>query len=157
MGKNALEGTDFVCVSDLLDDLGNFVVLVSRLDQSDGGLGGFVGSEDDISFLAGDGGIFVGLDDDCVASEGSESVDMDSEFNFDEVSFFDAGGILLEGRVVSADLVDGEGGGEGESLEDGFFIINFGEFLVDEAVAPQAELEDLASDGDLFEEFGENL
>ena len=157
MGKNALEGTDLVCISDLLDDLGDFIVLVSRLDESESGLGGFVGGKDDISFLAGDGGIFVGLDDDGVASKGGKSIDMDSELNFDEVSFFDAGGIFLEGRVVSADLVDGDGRGEGKSLEDGFFIINFGEFLVDEAVAPQAELEDLASDGHLFEEFGENL
>lgn len=86
-----------------------------------------------------------------MASESGESVDMDSKFNFDKISFLDAGGVFLEGRVVSTDLIDGYGGGEGESLEDRFFIIDFGEFLVDETVTPQAEFEDFTADGDLFE------
>jgi hypothetical protein len=37
------------------------------------------------------------------------------------------------------------------------FIIDFGEFFVDLAVRPEAELENFGANGDLFYEFGENL
>ena len=63
----------------------------------------------------------------------------------------------MEGRVVSTILVDWDGGGESESFEYLLFIIDFGEFLVDLAVRPEAELENFGADGDLFDEFGENL
>lgn len=79
-----------------MDDFGDFVVEVSGLDEAEGGLGSFVGGKDDIGFFAGDGGVFVGLDDDCVGDEGCEAVDVDSEFDFDEISFFDVGGVFLE-------------------------------------------------------------
>ena len=95
--KHSLERTDLICVSNLLDDLSNLIVLVSGLDESDGGLSGFVGSKDDISFLSSDGSIFVRLDNDSMTSKGGKSVDMDTEFNFDKISFFDAGGVFLEG------------------------------------------------------------
>ena len=60
-----------------------------------------------------------------------KSINMNSEFNFNKISFFDVGGIFLERCIVSTDLVDGDGGGRGESFEDRFFIVDFGEFLVD--------------------------
>lgn len=97
MRKHSLEWADLIRVSNLLDDLSNLIVLVSWLDESESCLGSFVGSEDDISFLAGDGGIFVRLDNDSVTSKGGKSINMDTEFNFDKVSFFDASGIFLEG------------------------------------------------------------
>ena len=58
---------------------------------------------------------------------------------------------------MSADLVDGDGCGEGHSFEDSFFIIDFGEFLVDLVVTPEAEFEDFTADGYLFDEFSEYL
>ena len=58
---------------------------------------------------------------------------------------------------MSADFVDGDGGGESHSFEDSFFIIDFGEFFVDETVAPEAEFEYLATHRDLFDEFGQHL
>ena len=140
-----------------MDNLGHLVVGVAGLDQPECGLGCLVCCEDDICLFAGDGGIFVGLNDEGVGGQGGKSIDMDSEFNFDEIPFLDGGGVLLEGRIVSADLVGGDGGGEGETLEDGFFIIDFGEFFVDETVAPEAEFEYLATHRDLFDEFGQHL
>jgi len=157
MGQNSLDGVDLVGVGHFLDNLSHFIVVVAGFDQPQGGLGGFVGGKDHVGLLAGDGGIFVGLDDQGVSSECCESIDVHSDFNFDEVSLLDVGGVLLDGGVISTDLVGGDGGGEGEAFEDGFFIIDLGKFLVDEAVAPEAEFEDLASDGYLFDEFGENL
>ena len=58
---------------------------------------------------------------------------------------------------MSTDLVDRNGGGEGHSFEDGFFIIDFGEFFVDETVTPQTELKDFATNRDLFDKFAENI
>ena len=46
---------------------------------------------------------------------------------------------------MSADLVDGDGCGEGHSFEDSFFIIDFREFLIDLVVAPEAELKDFTA------------
>ena len=86
-----------------------------------------------------------------------ESVDMHSEFDLYKVPFFDVGGIFLQGAKVATDLIDGDGGGEGESLENWFFIIDFGEFFIDEAIGPEAEFEDFGVDGYLLDEFGENL
>lgn len=37
---------------------------------------------------------------------------------------------------MSCQLIDRDSGREGESFEDGFFVVNFAEFLVDEAVGP---------------------
>ena len=66
----------------------------------------------------------------------SESINMDTELYFNKVSFLDIDWILLEWWEMSTDLVDRNGGGEGHSFEDGFFIIDFGEFFVDETVTP---------------------
>ena len=148
--KHSFKRTDLIRISDLLDDFSDLIVLMSWLDKSESCLRCFISSKDDISLLSSDWSIFVRLNNNSMASESGKSVNMDSKFNFNKISFFDAGGILLKGRVVSTDLIDGDCGGEGESLEDRFFIINFGEFLVDETVTPQAEFEDFTADGDLF-------
>lgn len=104
----------------------------------------FVGGQDDVGLLAGDGGMLVGLDNDGVGDEGGESVDVDSKFQLNQVSLLDVGGVFREGRVVSADLVDGDGGGEGQTLEC-VLLVDLVQLLVDLVVSPQAEFEDLAS------------
>lgn len=71
---------------------------------------------------------------------------MDSKFDFYEISFFDVDGFFGYGGKVGTDFVDGDGGWEGKSFEDWFFIIDFGEFFVDLIVSPQAEFEDFGSD-----------
>ena len=105
MGEHTFEGVHIVGSGNLLDHLGHVVVELSRLDQPDGSLSGLVGSQDDIGLLAGDGGILVGLDDQGVGHEGCESVDVDSEFDLDEITFLDGGGVLLEGGEEAADFV----------------------------------------------------
>ena len=79
---------------------------------------------------------------------------MYSKFYFDKISFFDVGGIFLKRWIVSTDLVDWDGSREGKSFENGFFIIDFGKFFVDETITPEAKFEDFASDSNLLDEFG---
>ena len=109
-------------------------------------MGGFVGSKDDICLFTGDGSIFVRLNNQSVGSKRCESINVNSKFDLDKISFLDVDRVFLEWGEVSTDFVDGDGGGKGESFEDWFFIINFAEFFVDEVVAPEAELKDFASD-----------
>ena len=155
--KHTLQGSDLVGIRHLLDDLSDLVVEVSGLDEPECGLSSFVGSQDNVGFLSGDGSIFIGLDDDGVSNKGSEPIDVYSQLDFDEITFLDEGGVLLKGSKVTAYFVGGDGGGEGEALEDWFFIIDLGEFLVDLAVGPEAELEGLGTNYDLFEKTTENL
>ena len=77
---------------------------------------------------------------------------MNSQFYLDEVSFFDVGGVFLEGSIVAADLVDGDGGGEGEALEGRFFVIDLGQFIVDLAVRIQAEFVGLGAYSQLLQQ-----
>jgi hypothetical protein len=151
VGQHSLHWVHLVGITDLLDDFSDLVVEVSGLEESECGLGGFVGSKDDISLLASDGGVLIGLHDDGVGSKGCEAIDMCSEFNLDEVSLLDVGGIFLERGIVAADFVDGDGGGEGESLEDWLFVIDLRELLVDLAIRPEAEFEDLGADCNFLE------
>ena len=57
----------------------------------------------------------------------------------------------MERGIIAADLVGGNGGGEGDAFEYWFFIIDFVEFFIDEVVSPEAKLKDFASDSNLFE------
>ena len=92
-----------------------------------------------------------------MGDKGGEPVDMDTKLDFNKVSFFDAGGVFLEGTVVATYFIGRDAGGEGESFENGFFIIDFGEVFVDLAVGPEAEFEYFAANCDLLDEFGEDL
>lgn len=124
--KHTLHGMHLVGIADFLDHFRNLVVGVPWLEQSEGSLSSLVGGEDDVCLFASDGCIFIGLNDEGVCDEGREAIDVCSEFYFDEVSLLDGGGVFLEGRIIGADLIDGDGGGEGESLENWFFVIDFG-------------------------------
>lgn len=157
VGEHALERAHLVGLADLLDHLGHLVVGVARLQQPHCSLRGLVGSKDHVRLLAGDRRVLVGLHHDGVGGEGSETVDVRAELELDEIALLDGIGILLEGRVIAADLVDGDGGRESQALEDRFFVIDLGELLVDEAVGPEAELEDLGADCDLLDELGEDV
>jgi hypothetical protein len=130
---------------------------VSGLDESESGLGSFVGSQDDIGLLSGDGGIFIGLDNNGVTNEGSKAIDMYSEFDFDEITFLDVGGIFLKRGKISAYFVGGDGGRGGETLEDGLFIIDLVEIFIDLTVSPEAKFEGFGTNYNLFEEATENL
>lgn len=154
MRKYSLDRVDVVGSRYFLDHLGHFIVEMSRLNEAESGLCGLIGCENDVGLFTSDGCIFVGLDHEGVASNGDESIDVYSEFDLDEVSFLDVGGVLLHGGVVGTDFVDGNSCGEAESLEDCFFIIDFGEVFVDLSVGPEAELKDFAADCDLLDEFG---
>ena len=157
MGKNSFQGVDVVRGSYFLDNLSYFVVGVSWLNESESSLSGLVCCQDHISFFANNGSIFVRLNDKGMGDKRGKSINMDTELYFDKISFLDVDWVFLEGWEMSADLVDGDGCGEGHSFEDSFFIIDFGEFLVDLVVAPEAEFEDFTAYWYLFDEFSEYL
>lgn len=124
VGKDTLEGVNLIGIANFLNDFSHFIVSMSWLEESQSSLSSFVGSEDNVSFFASNGCIFVRLDNDGMSDKRGETIDMNSEFDFDEVSFLNVGGIFLERCKVSTNLVGGDGGGEGKSLESGFFVID---------------------------------
>lgn len=58
---------------------------------------------------------------------------------------------------MTTDFIDRNGGGEGQTLESGFLVVDFAELFVDEVIAENAKVNDLGSDGDLFDEFGKDV
>ena len=92
-----------------------------------------------------------------MSNEGGKSIDVGTEFDLDEISFLDGSWVFEEGGIVGTDLVGGDAGGEGDALEDGFFVVDFGEFFVDLEIGEEAEFEDFGADRDFFEEFGEDV
>jgi hypothetical protein len=58
---------------------------------------------------------------------------------------------------MGADLIDRDGGRKSQALEGGFFVVDFVEFFVNEAVGEHAKVDDFGSDGDFFDEFGEDV
>lgn len=89
VGNNALKGIDLVCVANRLHDLSYFVVSMSRLDKSQSGLDRLISSENDLGFFASHWCSLIGLNNDGVANESSEAVDVDSQLNFNQISLFD--------------------------------------------------------------------
>ena len=87
--EDALEGVHFVGVADLLDHFRDLVVDVAGFYESQRGLGRFVGSQNDISLLAGYLSVLVGLHNDSMRDECGKAVNMHAELNLDEVSFLD--------------------------------------------------------------------
>ena len=96
VGKDTLKRVNLIGIANFLNDLSHFVVSMSWLEESQSSLSGFVGSEDNVGFFPSNGCVFVGLDNDGMCNKRGKTIDMNSEFNFDEVSFLNVGGILLE-------------------------------------------------------------
>lgn len=96
VGKDTLEWVNLIGIANFLNDLSHFVVSMSWLEESQSSLSSFVGSEDNIGFFSSNGCIFVRLDNDGMCNKRGKTIDMNSEFNFDEVSFLNVGGIFLE-------------------------------------------------------------
>ena len=157
VGQDSFERGNLIGVTDLLDDFGNLIVEVSWLEQSQGGLGGLVGSQNHISLLSGDGSVLIRLHNNSMTDESSETVNVCTQFDLDEVSFLDVDRVLLEWWVVAADFVDRDGGGEGDALEGRLFIIDLREFFVNLAVWPEAQIEDLGANCNLLEESAEHF
>ncbi len=157
VGEHSFQWVDLVAIADLLDSVSDLVVEVSWLQDSQGCLGCFVGGQDDISFSAGYGSLGVRLHDDRVGDKGRETIDVGSQFDFDEITLLDGGGLLWHGRVMAADFVDRNASGEGDSLEDLLLVVDLGELLEQEVVSEEADVEDLRADGDLLDDFGEDV
>ena len=58
---------------------------------------------------------------------------------------------------MGANLIDRDGSGKSQTLEGGFFVVDFTEFFVDEVIGEDAKVDDFGSDGDFFDEFGEDV
>lgn len=63
----------------------------------------------------------------------------------------------MKGSIVATNFVDRNAGGEGATLKNGFFVVDFGEFLVDLDIGEKAELKDFGANGDFFDESGEDI
>lgn len=155
--EHSLDWVDFVGVADLLDHLSGLVVEVAGLYESQCCLRGLICCQDDFRLFSSDWSLHIGLDDDGVAYEGSESIDVDAQLYLDEVAFLDGGRVLDEGSIVAADFVSGDTGGEGEAFEDWLFVVDFSKFLVDLQVAEKAQLEDLGADRYFFDQLRKHV
>lgn len=58
---------------------------------------------------------------------------------------------------MTTDFVDTDSGWESESLESWLFVVDFVELLVDQVIGKNAQINDLRSDSDLFNEFPQNI
>ena len=58
---------------------------------------------------------------------------------------------------MTTDFVDTDSGWESESLESWLFVVDFVELLVDQVIGKNAQINDLRSDSDLFDEFPQNI
>lgn len=88
-----------------------------------------------------------------MSNESWESIDMDTEFDFDEISFFNSSWVFREWWVMGTYLVDWDGGGEGHTLEGWLFVIDFAELFVDQVITENAKIDDFGSDSDFLDEF----
>ena len=129
---------------------------MSWFNESQSGFFGFVGSQNNIGFLSSYG-FLVWFDDPRVTDEGWESINVNTELYLDEITFFNSCGVFWEWRVIGADFVNWDTSWEGKSFESGFFVIDFAELFVNEIVAEDAKFDDLRSDCDFFDEFGEDV
>ena len=78
---------------------------------------------------------------------------MDTEFDFDKISFFDRSWVFGEWWVVGTDFVNWDGGGEGQSLEGGLFVVDFVKLFIDKIITENAKINNFGSDSDFFDEF----
>lgn len=58
---------------------------------------------------------------------------------------------------MTTDFIDTDSGWESETLESWLFVVDFVELLVDQVIGENAQINDLRSDSDLFDEFPQNI
>ena len=92
-----------------------------------------------------------------MTDEGWKTINVNTELNFDEIAFFDGSWVFGKRWVVTTDFIDWNGGGEGKTLESGFFVVDFAELFIDEVITENAKVNDLRSDGDFLDEFGKDV
>lgn len=106
MGKDALKWGNLIGITNLLNNFSNLIVEVAWLKKPQSGLSSLIGSQDDIGLLAGHGSVLIGLNHDSMGNKGSKTVNVSSEFDLDEISFLDGGGIFEERCIVATNLID---------------------------------------------------
>jgi len=134
--ENSFKRTDLISISYFLNDFSNLVIDMSGFDQSQSSLSCLISSQDDISLLSGNWGILVWLNNNSVSNEWCKTVNVNTKFEFNKISFLDGGGVFLKRWIVAADFVDWDSGGEGKSFENWLFVIDLGKFFVDKTVRP---------------------
>jgi hypothetical protein len=105
---------------------------------------GVVCSEQEIGFLSSD--LAGGADQDVVADNGAETVDLSAELNLDNLSSLECGcgllGVGLEGSVWGDVSARRDGGAVTNALEHLFATVDLGDLFVEQLVAALAELDD---------------
>jgi hypothetical protein len=140
-----------------LNDLSHFIVSMSRLNQSQSSLSSLVSSQYNISFLSSYLRIFIRLNNNCMGSKSSESINMNSKLDFYQITFLYSCRIFSQRRIKSANLIDWNSSGESKSLKYWFFIINLGEFFVNLIVCPKTKFENFGADWNFFNESCQNI
>ena len=86
MRKHTFQRSHLIGISNFLNDFSHIVVEVSGLDEPESSLSSLVGSQNDISLLSSNGSIFIGLDDNGVTNKCGKTINMYTQFDFDEVT-----------------------------------------------------------------------
>lgn len=82
---------------------------------------------------------FIG-NDDGVGSEGDEAIDVATEINLDNITGLESGRFGGEGRVVANDIVDGNAGGEGNTLFNTLVLEDTFALLFNEEITESASI-----------------
>lgn len=58
---------------------------------------------------------------------------------------------------MTTDFIDADSGWESKTLESWLFVVDFVELLIDQVIGKNAQINDLRSDSDFFDEFPQNI
>lgn len=126
--QNTLHWVAFIAFDGLSDKAGNVVVFISGFQTIESHLQSFVSRQNGIG-LASLGGFVA--NDNCVGNQRNISIDVNTEINFGNIAVLEGVelflfiiGVGFEGGVVSADLVDRDASGEGDTFFEFFLIVN---------------------------------
>ena len=92
-----------------------------------------------------------------MTNKGWETINVNTEFNLDEITFLDGNWVLGKGWIVATDFIDWNGSGEGKTFENGFFVVDFVQLIVNKVITENAKINDLRSNGNFLDEFGKNV
>lgn len=106
--QDAVKGLAAILVANSLDLVSEHGVLDAGSDGSGTSLSSVVCRKDHISLTALGGT----ADDEGVSSQGGEAIHVGTEVDAHEIAVLQGGAVLGHGRVMAADLVDGEASGE---------------------------------------------
>lgn len=143
VGEHTLDHVALELRGHLVHSFGHLLVVSSFSDHTLSSSKSSVGSVDHVGLL---GISLVVTNDHRVGGVSSKAIDVSTTLNLSDIAILHLAGLVLEGREVSHDIVEGDAGGHGNTTLDllGLLtVVNLGQFLSDEGINFLANLVDI--------------